>query len=276
MEKARGVSCIWEEIVKNKKIIIGHNLSIDILFCFSHFGEALPDNYENFKKLVNTSFNGLYDTKYLYNSLSSKEDTKYDSSLEVIYEKLSEKFKDSVNISIPAGFTNYLEKMKNNNKSEMEYHQADFDAFITGLAFCYLVNNYIENNKDKDKLLEFYNYKIFFMKTFYKCFDLKNAEEFIEAKTIPYCLRSLTKTCDFDLEKIINDKELYSLIKEKTFIENTNAMLILIDLNGNFPALESKLMEYNQKFFFVYSLEEFKKILKEEEMQRKDKYKKSL
>lgn len=116
--------------------------------------------------MVNTSFNGLYDTKYLYNSLSSKEDTKYDSSLEVIYEKLSEKFKDSVNISIPTGFTNYLEKMKNNNKSEMEYHQADFDAFITGLAFCYLVNNYIDNNKDKDKLLEFYNYKIFFMKTF--------------------------------------------------------------------------------------------------------------
>ena len=276
LEKAKGVKNIWDEIIKNKKILVGHNLSIDILFCFSHFGEALPDNYENFKKLVNTSFNGLYDTKYLYNSLSSKEDTKYDSSLEVIYEKLSEKFKDSVNISIPTGFTNYLEKMKNNNKSEMEYHQADFDAFITGLAFCYLVNNYIDNNKDKDKLLEFYNYKIFFMKTFYKCFDLKNAEEFIESKTIPYCLRSLTKTCDFDLEKIINDKELYSLIKEKTFIENTNAMLILIDLDGNFPALEAKLMEYNQKLFFVYSLEEFKKILKEEEMQRKDKYKKSL
>lgn len=78
------------------------------------------------------------------------------------------------------------------------------------------------------------------------------------------------------MEKIINDKELYSLIKEKTFIENTNAMLILIDLDGNFPALEAKLMEYNQKLFFVYSLEEFKKILKEEEMQRKDKYKKSL
>ena len=53
-------------------------------------------------------------------------------------------------------------------------------------------------------------------------------------------------------------------------------MLILIYLDGNFPALEAKLMEYNQKLFFVYSLEEFKKILKEEEMQRKDKYKKSL
>jgi len=223
---------------------------------------------------VNSSFSGLYDTKYLYNSLSSKDDTKYDSSLEIIYEKLSSKFKDSVNINIAKGFNNYLEKMK--NKSDMDYHQADFDAFITGLAFCYLVNNYINNNKDRDKLLEYYNYKIFFMKTFYKCFDLKNGEEFIEPKTIPYCLRSLTKTCDFDLEKIINDKNLYALIKEKAFIENTNAMLILIDYDGNFPALEAKLMENNQKYFYVYSLEEFKKILREEELQRKDKYKNNL
>ena len=273
MEKSKGVKNIWDEITKNKKILIGHNLSIDILFCFSHFGDTLPDNYEQFKKLVNSSFNGLYDTKYLYNNLSSKEDTKYDSSLEIIYEKLSNKFKDSININIPQGFTNYIEKM--NNKSEMEYHQADFDAFITGLAFCYLVTNYIENNKEKDKLLEFYNYKIFFMKTFYKCFDLKNVEEFIVSKTIPYCLRSLTKSCDFNLEKIINDSKLFALIKEKVYIENTNAMLILVDLNGNFPELETKLMENNQKYFYVYSLEEFKKIIKEEEMQRKDKFKNS-
>ena len=148
------------------------------------------------------------------------------------------------------------------NKSDMDYHQADFDAFITGLAFCYLFNNYINNNNDRDKLLEYYNYKIFFMKTFYKCFDLKNGEEFIEPKTIPYCLRSLTKTCDFELEK--------------AFIENTNAMLILIDYDGNFPALEAKLMENTQKYFYVYSLEEFKKILREEELQRKDKYKNNL
>ena len=86
-------------------------------------------------------------------------------------------------------------------------------------------------------------------------------------------MRSLTKSCDFNLEKIINDSKLYALIKEKVYIENTNAMLILVDLNGNFPELETKLMENNQKYFYVYSLEEFKKIIKEEEMQRKDKFK---
>ena len=112
MEKAKGVKNIWDEIIKNKKILIGHNLSIDILFCFSHFGDSLPDDYEAFKKIVNTSFGGLYDTKYLYNNFASKEDTKYDSSLESIYEKLSNQFKGSVNISIPKEFTNYIEKMK--------------------------------------------------------------------------------------------------------------------------------------------------------------------
>ena len=271
MEKSKGVKNLWDEIVKNKKTIVGHNLSLDILYCFSHFGETLPDSYDKFKELVNSSFDGVYDTKYLYSCLSSKEDTKYDSNLDATYEKLSNKFKDTVNVSIPAGFINYIEKMK--NKSEMEYHQADFDAFITGHAFCYLFTNYFENSKEKEKLLEFYNYKVYFMKTFYKCFDFKNVEEFIQPKTIPYCLRSLTKTCDFDLEKIINDSKLFALIKEKIYIENTNAMLILIDLNGNFPDLETKLMENNQKYFYVYGLEEFKKIIKEEEMQRKDKFK---
>lgn len=101
MEKGKGVKNIWDEIVKNKKTIVGHNLSIDILYCFNHFGETLPDSYDQFKKLVNSSFDGVYDKKYLYSSLSSKEDTKYDTSLDATYEKLSNKFKDTVNVSIP-------------------------------------------------------------------------------------------------------------------------------------------------------------------------------
>ena len=270
LEKARGVSTIWDEIVKNKKILVGHNLSLDILFCFSHFGESLPESYDSFKKLATSSFNGLYDTKYLYNNLSQKEETKSDFPLEGIFEKLSTKFKDSVNVSIPDGFTNYLSKLTN---KETEYHQADFDAFITGLSFCYLYENYIGNNKEKEKIMENYNFKVFFMKTFYKSFDFKNYEEFSVPKTIPYCLKSMTKTCDFDLEKIIGDEKLYSLIKEKLYIENSNAMLILIDTSGNFQDLENKLMDNNQKYFSVMQLEDFKQLLKEEEMMRKDKFK---
>ena len=74
-------------------------------------------------------------------------------------------------------------------------------------------------------------------------------------KTIPYCLRSMTKSCDFDLEKIIGDPKLYSLIKEKLYIENTNAILILIDTTGDFQALEAKLMDNNQKYFNVIQLD---------------------
>ena len=269
MEKARGVSNIWQEIVTNKKIIIGHNLSLDILYCFTHFGENLPENYDSFKQLVLSSFNGVYDTKYMYNNLSTKEETRSDLPLEGIYEKLSTKFKNSLDVKIPNGFIDYLSKM---DKKENEYHQADFDAFITGLSFCYLYENYIANNTEKEKMMQFYNYKVHFMKTFYKSFDFKNNEEFLVPKTIPYCLRSMNKTCDFDLEKIIDDEKLYSLIKEKLYIENTNAMLILIDTTGDFQALEAKLMENNQKYFHVMQLDEFKKIIKEEEMLRKDKY----
>ena len=50
MDKARGVANIWEEIIKNKKILIGHNLSIDILFCFSHLGNACQKLMNHLRK----------------------------------------------------------------------------------------------------------------------------------------------------------------------------------------------------------------------------------
>ena len=85
----------------------------------------------------------------------------------------------------------------------------------------------------------------------------------------------MIKSHNYNSGKIINDNKLFALIKEKIYTDNANAMLILVDLNGNFPELETKLMENNQKYFYVYGLEEFKKIIKEEEMQRKDKFKNS-
>ena len=50
-------------------------------------------------------------------------------------------------------------------------------------------------------------------------------------------------------------------------------MLILIDMSGDYQDLENKLMDNNQKYFNVMQLEDFKKLLKEEEMMRKDKFK---
>ena len=110
MEKARGVS--KQEIVTNKKIIIGHNLFLDILYCFTHFGESLPENYDSFKHLVLSYFNGVYDTKYMYNNLSQKEETKSVLPLEGIYEKLTTKFKNSLNVKVSNGFIDYLSKIE--------------------------------------------------------------------------------------------------------------------------------------------------------------------
>ena len=281
LEKSKGVKKIWDEIIKNQKIIIGHNLSIDILFCYSHLGETLPDDYLDFKNMAKTSFKGLYDTKVLYNNLAPKEDTKYDSSLDAIYEKLFEKYQNSINVTIPEGFNDYInsEKKRLNEKeqnSNLYFHQADFDAFITGLVFCFLINNFIDQ-KNLDNDLQKYNWKIFFMKSFYKCFDLEKNEEFIVPNTIPYILKSNDKNTEINLEKVIDDNSLYSLIKEKWYIEgiSMDAMLILVDPNeGDLKELEKKLME-NQNLFSVFSLDAFKQMLKEEEIQRKEKFKRN-
>lgn len=52
VKKAKGFRNIFEAIVKYKKIIIGHNCIVDINFIISHFGDQLPNNYSDWKKMV--------------------------------------------------------------------------------------------------------------------------------------------------------------------------------------------------------------------------------
>ena len=48
----------------------------------------------------------------MYNNLSPKEETRSDLPLEGIYEKLSTKFKNSLNVKVSNGFIDYLSKIE--------------------------------------------------------------------------------------------------------------------------------------------------------------------
>ena len=48
----------------SKKILVGHNCLYDILFIYAAFVEKLPNDYDNFKKIV-CDERFFYDTKYL-------------------------------------------------------------------------------------------------------------------------------------------------------------------------------------------------------------------
>jgi poly(A)-specific ribonuclease len=265
LNKSKGVKNIFDAITKNKKIIVGHNCILDILFCISHFGDSLPNSYQDFKKIINLYFNGIYDTKFIYNSHNNEN--RNESFLESVYEKLYNLYGKNVEITIPEneGFKNYL---KNNSNDKISYHQADYDAFVTGSAFVYLINMIGE------KEIEKYNYKIHIMKTFYKCFNLNGPEEFECPNTIPYCIKSKNKSCDFPYHQIVTNKELLNEIKKTYFIEGYNSQLILVETKDRkFFELERELMENGSSYFDIMQLDDFKKFVKEEEAKKSKKFK---
>ena len=248
-----------------KKIIVGHNCILDILFCISHFGDSLPNSYQDFKKIINLYFNGIYDTKFIYNSHNNEN--RNESFLESVYEKLYNLYGKNVEITIPEneGFKNYL---NNDNSDKISYHQADYDAFVTGSAFVYLINMIGQ------KEIEKYNYKIHIMKTFYKCFNLNGPEEFECPNTIPYCIKSKNKSCDFPYHQIVTNKELLNEIKKTYFIEGYNSQLILVETKDRkFFELERELMENGSSYFDIMQLDDFKKFVKEEEAKKSKKFK---
>ncbi len=61
VKKAKGFRSIFEAIVYNKKIVVGHNCMLDVNFVISHFGDQLPNSYTDWKKMIQSYF-----YKYFY------------------------------------------------------------------------------------------------------------------------------------------------------------------------------------------------------------------
>ena len=262
LNKKKGVKNIFDAITNNKKIIIGHNCSLDITYIISHFGETLPNEYNKFKLLIQNYFESIYDTKFIYESLNLSENN--DSSLNIVYNFLKNKFNNNNNnqfqiIVDSNGFINYLDE-----KLDKKYHQADYDAFITGSAFIYMLNIIGEKN------IEQFKFKIKFMKTFYKCFDFKNEEEFEAKDTIPFFLKAKVSGYNFNLNNLVNEQAYLNLIKKYYFYDNNNTYIIMVDKkNILYENLINELKLNGEKFFTLLNAKEYKDFIIEEEKKRK-------
>lgn len=56
LNRAKGFKNIFDAIVKNRKIVIGHNCIVDLNFVISHFGDNLPGQYCDWKKMLMNYF----------------------------------------------------------------------------------------------------------------------------------------------------------------------------------------------------------------------------
>ena len=139
LTEACGVSRILQSISCSRKPIVGHNLFLDILHCVGQFMTSkLPESYEEFKEMVHTLFPVLYDTKFISSTAALKPFIT-NNTLEELELRLTQEPFPKVYWTGPDGHS---------VGSTTRYHQAGYDAEITGQCFI-IMNNFLQEKFDK-------------------------------------------------------------------------------------------------------------------------------
>jgi len=146
---------VIEEIIKLKKIIVGHNLRIDLGLIFDHFIDELPATYAEWTSQIAKYFPVILDTKQIAFHLQSSV-RHLETNLDNVYthcfvsDKTLKKYNNTA-IQPHISFAKYC--------NDQIPHEAGFDAYITGGAFVTFLNfiNYDsayqpQKNKPKDTI----------------------------------------------------------------------------------------------------------------------------
>ncbi|XP_023943220.2 poly(A)-specific ribonuclease PARN [Bicyclus anynana] len=125
-EEAVGFSKVARMISQSGKLVIGHNMLLDVMHTLNHFFQPLPPDYASFKEFAHCMFPRLLDTKYM-SSLPPFKDKVNSSVLNHLLITLSE-----APFSLPEAES---ESGRGYTRSDEKAHEAGYDAYVTGLCF---------------------------------------------------------------------------------------------------------------------------------------------
>lgn len=127
LDDAVGFAKIIKMISSSGKLVVGHNMLLDILHIIHKFCCPLPADFEDFKAITKCVFPRLLDTKLMATTfpLKDKINKTMLSDLLKILEKDPFGMPDVV---VAEGFKGY-------STTEEQLHEAGYDAYITGLCF---------------------------------------------------------------------------------------------------------------------------------------------
>jgi len=224
LERKKGARKIFECITKHRKIFVGHNCNLDILFTISHLGDQLPQNLKDFKELSKKYFTCVYDTKVIFENfceiMKNHQELKFEfknSHLETVYNTLKDVLDKQIEISLHDDMKHIYAD------GSGVYHEAAFDAFVTGCSFIYMGETLKEG-------LNEYSNKLYLMRSIYSCFNLEKDENYVVPDTMAYCLKAINEIKDIDLKTILQEK-FFERIKKSYNIDVHNSLLILINLD---------------------------------------------
>ena len=245
-----------------KTTLIGHNMSLDLMFMIANLGDSLPDNYSEFKKMIRNNFENIYDTKYLFEEFKKNEiafnnniaikDIK--SVLDNIYPYLKSRYGNLIQFAI---------KTRDEEIKVEQFHSAGYDSYITGLCFLYMLHG------DKMKLLDKNKNKIYMMNSLYKSIDLnKNEDEYIVDVDNPkediFVFRGIKKVNNINFKKIFSIKLWESSVIRTIYDEKYN--IIIVFTNFKKESIDQRKTEFKfyyknkayNDIFTVFTLEEYR------------------
>ncbi|XP_017395500.1 poly(A)-specific ribonuclease PARN isoform X1 [Cebus imitator] len=163
LNDAVGFSRVIHAIANSGKLVIGHNMLLDVMHTVHQFYCPLPADLNEFKEMTTCVFPRLLDTKLMASTQPFK-DIINNTSLAELEKRLKETPFNPPKVESAKGFPSY------DTASEM-LHEAGYDAYITGLCFISMANylgSFLSPPKihvsARSKLIEPFFNKLFLMR----------------------------------------------------------------------------------------------------------------
>lgn len=127
-----GLRLLLKELSAAKKLIVGHNCLLDLMFLINQCFEDLPESYDEFKALTHRVFPNIIDTKFIGTSEKFKEIFP-STVLNQVYERLTKEPFKKIEVEFENPFNTY----------SFEYpkeHEAGYDSYLTGYCLLVILN----------------------------------------------------------------------------------------------------------------------------------------
>ncbi|KAM6156271.1 poly(A)-specific ribonuclease PARN [Rhynchocyon petersi] len=132
LNDAVGFSRVIHAIANSGKLVIGHNMLLDVMHTVNQFYCPLPADLNEFKEMTTCVFPRLLDTKLMASTQPFKEIIN-NTSLAELEKRLKEKPFNPPKVESAEGFPSY-------DTASEQLHEAGYDAYITGLCFISMAN----------------------------------------------------------------------------------------------------------------------------------------
>ncbi|NXE03534.1 PARN ribonuclease, partial [Lophotis ruficrista] len=132
LNDAVGFSRVVRAIANSGKLVIGHNMLLDVMHTIHQFYCPLPDDLSEFKEVTSCVFPWLLDTKLMASTQPFKEII-MNTSLAELEKRLKEVPFSPPKVESAEGFPSY-------DTASEQLHEAGYDAYITGLCFISMAN----------------------------------------------------------------------------------------------------------------------------------------